>query len=436
MLIKKHLSLNFYIIILLNFSLFAQTNIDFETDNSGLNWNWTVADNGNNTPLEFVSNPNITELNSSGTTAKFISSPDGQPWALTYTDDFGSITFSEENSLIKMMVLKTISTPVAIKFEDSMDPSFYKQVEVSNNITNGEWEEMIFDFSTVIGNTYDRMVIIPDFLERSDSNVIYFDQITFNGGGAVENYNQQDIDFEVDGFGSNWVWTVHNNFSNPNLEIVSNPNSSGLNATDQVAKFTSLSEGQPWALTFTDNIGTFMFNQNNKIISVMVLKTFSSNFGIKFEYVDPTNQQVVYFKELVLTNNITNGEWEQLVFDFSSEIGIAYNRLVIIPDFAERSQTNFTYFDQLSFGSDSTAAIGPIKSDNLILFPNPAIDKFKISLLDDQNIDIYIYDTLGKCVKRILNSDSLISDLDLKSGLYFVHVKNLNISVIKRLMIQ
>lgn len=168
----------------------------------------------------------------------------------------------------------------------------------------------------------------------------------------------------------------------------------------------------------------------------MVLKTFSSNFGIKFEYVDPTNQQVVYFKELVLTNNITNGEWEQLVFDFSSEIGIAYNRLVIIPDFAERSQTNFTYFDQLSFGSDSTAAIGPIKSDNLILFPNPAIDKFKISLLDDQNIDIYIYDTLGKCVKRILNSDSLISDLDLKSGLYFVHVKTLNISVIKRLMIQ
>ena len=75
MLIEKHLSLNFYILILLNFSLFAQTNIDFETDDSGLNWNWTVADNGNNTPLEFVSNPNITESNSSGTTAKFISSP-------------------------------------------------------------------------------------------------------------------------------------------------------------------------------------------------------------------------------------------------------------------------------------------------------------------------------------------------------------------------
>ena len=55
------------------------------------------------------------------------------------------------------------------------------------------------------------MVIIPDFLARSQPNETYFDQISFNSGGAIEDYNMEDIDFEDDGFGANWVWTVHNN---------------------------------------------------------------------------------------------------------------------------------------------------------------------------------------------------------------------------------
>ena len=60
------------------------------------------------------------------------------------------------------------------------------------------------------------------------------DQISFNSGGAVEDYNLEDIDFEADGFGANWVWTVHNNHSNPALEIVPNPNLSSSNSSENV----------------------------------------------------------------------------------------------------------------------------------------------------------------------------------------------------------
>ena len=133
--------------------------------------------------------------------------------------------------------------------------------------------------------------------------------------------------------------------------IVPNPNLSSSNSSENVAKFTPKADGEAWALTFTDNIGTFLFNQYNKIVSLKVRKDVASNFGVKFEYVDPTNAQVLYFKELQLPTTTTGGNWEALHFDFSSEIGTAYNRLVIIPDFESRSQDNISYFDQVSFSS-------------------------------------------------------------------------------------
>jgi hypothetical protein len=398
-----------------------------------MDWNWTVDANGSNAPLEFVSKPNPTAVNSTDVTAKFNASHNVQPRALAYTDAAGSITFTENNSLVKMSVLKTVATTVAIKFEDSTNPSFFKQIEVANTVTNGDWEELSFDFSTVIGNSYDRMVIIPDFLARSEPHLLYFDQISFNSGGAVEDYNLEDIDFETDGFGANWVWTVHNNHSNPALEIVPNPNLSSSNSSENVAKFTSKADGEAWALTFTDNIGTFLFNQYNKIVSLKVRKEVASNFGVKFEYVDPTNAQVLYFKELQLPTTVTDGNWEALHFDFSSEIGTAYNRLVIIPDFESRSQDNISYFDQVSFSS--VAGFQNVFFNSLKLVPNPAKNWVQISGDFDAITAVEIFDIQGKLVKEIVSFQDQINISDLKAGLYFVQITAANKTTAKKLVV-
>ena len=419
--------------IAISFTGFGQTTIDFEPEGVGMDWNWTVDANGSNAPLEFVSNPNPTAVNSTDVTAKFTASPNGQPWALAYTDAAGSITFTENNSLVKMSVLKTVATTVAIKFEDSTNPSFFKQIEVANTVTNGDWEELSFDFSTVIGNSYDRMVIIPDFLARSEPHLLYFDQISFNSGGAVEDYSLEDIDFEADGFGANWVWTVHNNHSNPALEIVPNPNLSSSNSSENVAKFTSKADGEAWALTFTDNIGTFLFNQYNKIVSLKVRKEVASNFGVKFEYVDPTNAQVLYFKELQLPTTVTDGNWESLHFDFSSEIGTAYNRLVIIPDFESRSQDNISYFDQVSFSS--VAGFQNVFFNSLKLVPNPAKNWVQISGDFDAITAVEIFDIQGKLVKEIISFQDQINISDLKAGLYFVQITAANKTTSKKLVV-
>ena len=418
--------------IVISFTSFGQTTIDFEPEGVGTDWSWTVDANGSNAPLEFVSNPNNNGINSSNNSAKFTASPNGEPWALAYTDA-SPITFSESNSLVRMMVLKTVVSTVAIKFEDSTNPSFFKQIEVTNTETDGDWEELTFDFSTVIGNTYDRMVIIPDFLIRSQPNVIYFDQISFQSGGAIEDYNLEDIDFEVNGFGANWVWTVHNNHTNPALEIVPNPNLSSSNSSENVAKFTSKANGEAWALTFTDNIGTFLFNQDNKIVSLKVRKDVASNFGVKFEYVDPTNSQVLYFKELQLPTTITDGNWEALHFDFSSEMGTAYNRLVIIPDFESRSQDNISYFDQVSFSS--VAGFQNTFFKTLKLVPNPANNLVQISGYFDFITAVEVFDIQGKLVKKIVSFQDQINISDLKAGLYFVQITAANKITTKKLVV-
>ncbi|MDG2483641.1 MAG: T9SS type A sorting domain-containing protein [Flavobacteriaceae bacterium] len=290
---------------------------------------------------------------------------------------------------------------------------------MSNTLVNGDWEELTFDFSIAIGKTYNRMVIIPDFYDRSVDTTIYFDDISFNAGGNVANYNLEDIDFETPGFGADWVWTVHNNNTNPALEFVPNPNTSGINSTSTVAKFTSSRFGAAWALTFTDYIGSFTFNQSNKIVTLMVNKSVISDVGIKFEVAE-TGTHI----QLVKPNTVTNGNWEQLTFDFSDQIGNTYNRLVIIPDFTfpndERTQDNVSYFDQLSFGS--TAGLNDNIYNAVKMFPNPAKDFVQFSKNSNEQLAIEIFDVLGKSLMKVKNVQYEVNISSLGSGLYFVQM--------------
>ena len=411
----KKITLLFGLISMISF---GQINVDFEPGGEGASWSWIVDDNGTNPPaLEIVANPNAAGINTSTTVAKFIATEGGQPWALTYTDNIGSFAFSENNSIVKIKVRKDIPTPVGIKFENTNVPPPYPSriVEVANTQVNGNWEELTFDFSIAIGETFNRMVIIPDFYDRSIDTTIYFDDISFNAGGNVANYNLEDIDFENPGFGADWVWTVHNNNTNPALEFVPNPNTSGINSTSTVAKFTSLNFGAAWALTFTDYVGTFTFDQNNKIVTLMVNKSVISDVGVKFE-VAGTGTHV----QLVKPNTVTNGNWEQLTFDFSDQIGNTYNRLVIIPDFAERTQNNVSYFDQLSFGS--TAGLNDNLFNAVKMFPNPAKDFVQFSKNSNEQLVIEIFDVLGKSLIKVKNVQDEVNISILQTGVYVVQM--------------
>ena len=187
------------------------------------------------------------------------------------------------------------------------------------------------------------------------------------------------IDFEEGGNGADWTWTVFENVTNPELEIVDNPDMSGINTSSTVAKFTALDEGAPWAgceSMHGSDIGTFTLNAETSTITIMVWKSVISNVGIKL-----VENSSASLGELLVSNTLTD-QWEELTFNFSSMIGIEYDQIVVFPDFQERDSDNIIYFDNISFGeeievaSPMTAAPDPtIPAENVIsMFSNVYTD--------------------------------------------------------------
>ena len=185
-----------------------------------------------------------------------------------------------------------------------------------------------------------------------------FNKNDSGGGGGDDTGNgtmpNGPIDFETGGYGANWTWTVFENSENPpSLEIVSNPNSSGINTSSTVAKFTALSSGAAYAgceSQHGSDIGSFKFDSNNSIVKIMVYKTVISDVGLKFVESDGEAQP-----EVKVANTKTN-EWEELTFDLSGSIGKGktgiIDQIVIFPDFKDRSSDHIIYFDNISFGSN------------------------------------------------------------------------------------
>lgn len=187
----------FVAMMLMASASFAQNApIDFESGGYGALWTWAVFENSTNPPLEIVSNPAPAGINTSATVAKFTALQAGQPWAgcesAHGTGNLGSFVLDSTNSLIKIMVWKTVISDVGIKL---VAPTGWAlpELKVPNTLIN-QWEEITFDFS---GHTnppptegaYDQIVVFPDFnlAGRTQDNIVYFDNITFNPQVASPN---------------------------------------------------------------------------------------------------------------------------------------------------------------------------------------------------------------------------------------------------------
>ena len=230
------------------------------------------------------------------------------------------------------------------------------------------------------------------------------------------------IDFELGGNGLNWTWTTFENDTNPTLEIVENPDPSGINTSATVAKFTALQAGEPWAgceSMHGSDIGSFSFNNSNCTVSIMVWKSVISDVGIKF--VDATSAAQ---PEIKIANTLIN-QWEKITFDFSSRIGvfpITKDQIVIFPDFdlGGRSQDNIIYFDNV-YGASSNTGFGNEYINELVVSPNPAKDLLNISITNfNGNLDVQIFDLAGVLIAS--SNKSKINIESFSKGIYLVKV--------------
>ncbi|HRF40879.1 MAG TPA: T9SS type A sorting domain-containing protein, partial [Saprospiraceae bacterium] len=103
--------------------------------------------------------------------------------------DLGPFVLGPSNSIIKIMVWKSVISDVGIKMAS---PAGWAQVEIKrpNTVVN-QWEELTFDFSNYVNppadlGQLDQIIVFPDFnlAGRGQNNIIYFDNITFGPAGG------------------------------------------------------------------------------------------------------------------------------------------------------------------------------------------------------------------------------------------------------------
>lgn len=230
------------------------------------------------------------------------------------------------------------------------------------------------------------------------------------------------IDFEMGGEGANWTWTVFENDTNPALEIVANPDPTGLNTSSTVAKFTALQAGNPWAGCETlhgAGTGPFLIDSSNAQIRIMVWKSEISDVGIKLVRPDSWSTG-----EILVANTLVN-QWEQLTFDFSSHIGFmpAYDQLVIFPDFQTRTSDQVVYFDNV-FSEPAFIGLEESALSSSTLFPNPGNKEIHI---ESQTLieELKVYNLMGQLImsQPVMALRADISTSELSTGIYLIQVE-------------
>ena len=287
--------------------------VDFETEaNGGASANWAVFENEDNPPLEIISNPDMTG-NSSSTVAKFTARLNGQPYAGTETVLTSPFTLDASNSTVKIWVWKSVISDVGIKFANAAGGST-GEIKVANTKTN-EWEELTFDFSGVIGdpNNTDitNLVVFPDFQDRAQENVVYFDNITLNasaGGGSGGGGTTGTLGLPLDFDGSeDYVGSS----SGVDFNVVTNPQQSGINATATMVGEVINAGSQYEALTIAlDN--AMDFSGSNKTITMKVYSETAYQVLFKLE----TGVNGERANEVEVSHGGTG--WEELTFDFNN----------------------------------------------------------------------------------------------------------------------
>ncbi len=376
---------------------FAQNNpIDFEPDGYGADWTWTVFENETNPPLEIIDNPDQSGINTSATVAKFTALQDGNPWAgveSAHGVDLGTFEWSDDNRIVKIMVWKSVISDVGIKFATEAGWA-QEELKVSNTVTN-EWEELTFDFSDFVNppddgeddlGTLGQIIIFPDFDERDQDNVIYFDNITFN-----------PVEEDADEF----VYSI----------------AMQLPAGDYEYKYFLVVDDPTWE-------NDEWAGDPNRSVTVESEMTVEDLWGEQPENDngkgDKEDAEYIVTFELTIEEGTLVGD---IVFDPDEHhIFIAGS----FPYGWEWNEPGSNPLLELTIGDDDPIVSTPDISAPEVavnIFPNPASDRITVES-DAQISEIRMFDVLGQVVYAHVANDKRheISVGSIKAGVYFVQL--------------
>jgi len=427
-------------VFMIGSAVFAQPThtIDFEPAGVGADWDWIVGENGDNPPLEFISNPDPSGLNTSPTVAKFIARQAGNPWALFFTDDDGEFTFDATNSTVKIMVWKPVLSPVHFKVEGATGTP--TELIDSNTVVNA-WQELTFDFSAVEGQTYNRLVILPDLYARPQDNTIYIDNIQVPDGVVIVLPEPTDP-APTPTLPQNEVISIFSDAYTTLPGVNLNPN------WGQGTVFSLITiQGDTTMVYGNLNFQGTELNQNLNLDSA----------GMQYIHIDFWNANSTEL-DFFLISPVTNQQSVALVPPGTTEewvsVDIPLTDFEPTVDLSQVFQMMFTgngtiYLDNIYFStmiSDVKEVKNSFPSDYSLEqnYPNPfnPSTNIRFSLLDAKRVTLKVYNMLGQEVATLINGfmnagtfEVNFDAQNLPTGTYFYSITAGDFNSVKKMLL-
>jgi len=284
---------------------------------------------GNIADVVVVANPDPTGLNTTENTAMMTKTSGSEVWAGCFFET--DLLDLESFSKIKVKIWSPKSGIVVKAKLENTDASIVYEVDITNTSENS-WEELVYDFSGAPEADYVRFVIFFDFGNPGDDTVYYFDEIELSSdGGGSSSVMFQDFEAEIP------VFTVFGNIAD--IEVVSNPDPTGLNTTANSAKMVKTSGSEVWA-------GCFFESSELDLVTYPKIQfsAWSPVSGIVIKLkLENADASIVY--EVDITNTTANA-WEDLIYDFSDAPAADYVKVVVFFDFDNPGDDSVYYFDE------------------------------------------------------------------------------------------
>jgi hypothetical protein len=419
--------------------------IDFQSNGFGANWQWTTFENGSNPALEIVSNPNPSGINLSSTVAKFTAQVNGAPWAgfeSVHGQGIGIFNLTAANCQIKMMVYKSVISPVGLKFATPAGGST-GEILVTNTLVN-QWEELTFNFSAVINaptsTGIDQIIVFPDFAQRSDNNICYIDNIKFSNQDGSQNLAPM-VAAPTPTYPSAAVIAL---FSNPYNEV---PVDTWQAPWSQAQVTDLLIQGNDTKRYSSMNfVGIETVGPNILDLSDMThfrIDYWTANMNpFKVKLVDFGNDGQYAGgddSESELSFQPASQAWNTLeipLTQFTNLNSLSHFAQLILS--GEPAGTGVVFIDNVLFFDENQANVAQQNLASFQVFPNPASDHFNVSA-DREIGQIQLYNAQGKCLLnlKINAKEAQLDTKQLEAGSYWLLIETTDgtRSVIKPIVI-
>jgi len=307
--------------------------IDFE--DATINYSFTDFGNAQST---VIPNPDPTGVNTSSTVGQSVKFNGSEVWAGSFLTIDEPVDFSSLNNIAVDVWTSEVGEVVKLKLENSENPDINTEVDMTTTVSQG-WETLVYDFSAAdLSQEYNRIVIFFDFGNSGDDTSYYFDNIKLSLP-AVSNFTiVENFESELPG-----------NFSFGGVEgvqLVANPNPSGVNTTSNVMQFSKTDGAEVWGGMGFAVDGIINFNGTNQIKINSYAPEAGKVVKVKLETAEGNIDGLTY--EFDMTTTVAN-QWEVLTYDFSAAPDLDYISFIVFYDFGNQN-AGLYHFDEIQVG--------------------------------------------------------------------------------------